>query len=120
MDDCLKEQADVEEELEEEYMIAFQLVAVAGDSKAESMAAINAAEEFKFDEAEAHLKAADAKMNEAHNIQTGMLQKEASGEKVKVNIILVHAQDHLTSAMIMRDQADTMVRLYRTIEKLSK
>ncbi len=34
-----------------------------------------------------------------------MLQQEARGDKVPVNIILVHAQDHLTMALMMRDMA---------------
>lgn len=108
------------EEMAPEYQIAFELIAVAGDSKAESMAAIDAAAEFKFDEAAEHLKAADERMVEAHEIQTDMLQNECQGQKTDVNIILVHAQDHLTTAIIMRDQADMMIRLYRTIQKLSE
>lgn len=108
------------EEMAMEYQIAFELIAVAGDSKVESMAAIEDASEFRFEEAQERLKAADEKMAEAHHIQTDLLQKEASGEKTEVNIILVHAQDHLTTAIIMRDQAEMMIRLYQTIEKLSR
>ena len=107
------------DELDVGYQIAFELIAVAGDSKAESMAAIDAASKFQFEEAQKHLEAADEGMAQAHHIQTDMLQKEAAGQKTDVNIILVHAQDHLTTAIIMRDQAEIMVNLYRTIEKLS-
>lgn len=107
-------------EMDEEYQIAFELIAVSGDSKAESMEAIEAASEYRFEEARRHLEAADEKMIEAHHIQTDMLQKEASGQKANVNIILVHAQDHLTTAIVMRDQAEVILRLYQTIEKLSR
>lgn len=110
----------MDNEMELEYQVAFELIAVAGDSKAESMAAINAAAEFNFEEAQEHLKVADERMVAAHEIQTEMLQNECRGQKANVNIILVHAQDHLTTAIIMRDQADIMLRLYRTIEQLSK
>lgn len=108
-----------DDEMSVEYRIAFELIAVAGDSKAESMAAIESASMFQFEEAQKHLKTADERMADAHHIQTDMLQKEAAGEKTDVNIILVHAQDHLTTAIVMRDQADMMIKLYRTIEKLS-
>ena len=108
------------EEMEMEYRVAFELIAVAGDSKAESMAAIEAASEGRFDEAEERLKAADQQMAEAHHIQTDLLQREGNGEKTNVNIILVHAQDHLTTAIIMRDQAEMMIKLYRRIQELSK
>ena len=44
-----------------------------------------------------------------------MLQQEAEGNPVKVNIILVHAQDHLTMAMMMRDMAEQFVNLYQLV-----
>lgn len=110
----------MEEEMELEYRVAFELIAVAGNSKAASMAAIDAAAQYNFEEAEAHLKTADEQMIAAHEIQTELLQNECRGQKTNVNIILVHAQDHLTTALMMRDQADIILRLYRTIEQLSK
>lgn len=102
------------------YDIAFGMIMHAGDSKAESMLATQAAREFNFKKAQEHLKAANEKLIEAHNIQTSMLQQEASGGQVKVDIIMVHAQDHLTTAIIMKDQAEEFIKLYELIETLIK
>lgn len=99
------------------YEASFQLIGIAGDSKAESMAAIECAKTGDFEGAEKHLAAADKSMVEAHESQTAMLQQEAEGNPVAVNIILVHAQDHLTMAQMARDMADQMIALYKEIRK---
>ena len=70
-----------------------------------------------FEAAAEHLAAADKTMVEAHECQTEMLRQEAQGNPVAVNIILVHAQDHLTMAQVARDMADQMIALYKEIRK---
>lgn len=105
---------------ESSYDIAFKLIANAGDSKSESLMAIEAAREFNFEEANSHLEIATEKLSEAHKIQSSLIQNEARGNKVDVNIILVHAQDHLSGAILMKDQADEFIKLYEIINKLIK
>lgn len=103
---------------DEDYAVAFQLIMNAGNSKSFSMMAMEAARNFDFEEAEKHLKEAEAQMREAHQSQIDMIQQEAQGNPVPVNIILVHAQDHLTMAMMAKDQATEIVNLYRMIKEL--
>lgn len=105
------------EDLDAVYEASFQLIGFAGDSKAESMAAIECAKAGDFAAAAEHLAAADKTMVEAHECQTDMLRQEAQGNPVAVNIILVHAQDHLTMAQMARDMADQMIALYKEIRK---
>ena len=47
-------------------------------------------------------------------------QQEAEGNPVPVNIILVHAQDHLTMAQVMRDMAEQFMDLYQTVQTLKE
>lgn len=99
------------------YLNAFEIILNAGDSKAASYMAVEVAREFKFDEARQYLKEAEGKMRLAHQGQTDMIQREAKGETLDVNIIIVHAQDHLTMAMMARDHAEEFVHLYETIQR---
>ncbi|WP_042461505.1 PTS lactose/cellobiose transporter subunit IIA [Neobacillus dielmonensis] len=101
-----------------EYAAAFELIAIAGDSKSESMQAIECAREFQFEEAKEHLKKANEKLKGAHGSHFSLIQKEASGEKVEVNLILVHAEDHLSGAILMKDQAEEFIELYQIIKEL--
>ncbi|WP_367567605.1 PTS lactose/cellobiose transporter subunit IIA [Lacrimispora sp.] len=104
--------------MDENYASAFQLIMNAGNSKSFSMMAMEAAREFNFEEAEKHLKEAEGEMRAAHQSQIDMIQQEAQGNPVDVNIILVHAQDHLTMAMMAKDQAAEVLNLYRMIKEL--
>lgn len=102
---------------EERYLVAFQLIAQAGDAKSEAMRAVKAAREGSFEEAETLLKSASEKNGQAHNLQFDMVQQEVSGSPVDVNIILVHAQDHLTMAQMMCEMAEEMIEVYKKIQK---
>lgn len=95
-----------------DYEVAFQIIAVAGDAKSSAMLAIREARAGRFREAEKLLSEADERLHDAHNQQTAMLSSEARGEPVPVNIILVHAQDHLAGAMLVRELAGEFLVLY--------
>lgn len=96
-----------------QYDGAFQIILHAGNAKAHAMMAIDAAEEGRFEEAETEIRQANDEMRQAHQVQFGLVRSEASGTPVEVNIILVHAQDHLTMAIMSIDFAERFVRLYR-------
>lgn len=91
------------------------LIVNGGNAKSSSMEAIQAAKKGDFDEADAKLKEADAALGQAHNSQTGMLTKEASGDHVQVTLLMVHGQDHLMNAITFRDLAGEIVDLYKKL-----
>lgn len=104
--------------MDEMYEMAFNLILSAGNSKSNSMMSIAAAREFRFDEAEQLLEQANDEFVNAHEIQNGLIQQEAQGKGKEVNLIMVHAQDHLTMAMMARDNAVEFLNLYRMIYDL--
>lgn len=102
------------------YETAFNLILAAGNSKSNSMMAITAAREFRFEDANRYIEAAKDEMVAAHQIQTDLIQREAQGTKCDLNIIMVHAQDHLSMALITLDNASEMLKLYQMIDELNK
>lgn len=102
------------------YEMAFGLILNAGNSKSKSLMAIETAREFEFEEAENLVAEAEEDLRAAHQTQTNLIQSEARGEKMELNLIMVHAQDHLTTAMIMIDQAREFINLYKLIYDLKK
>lgn len=100
------------------YEIGFQLILHAGNAKSKAMMAIEEARNYQFKEAEGYLEEAKAASREAHKTQTTLIQGEARGDKVEFSILLVHAQDHLTTAMSVMDQAEEFLHIYRTLNKL--
>ena len=94
------------------YEDAFKPIAAAGNAKSQAMMAIREAREGNIEEARKLLVLADEDLHSAHRAQTQLLTQEARGNAVAVNVILVHAQDHLTGAMLIRDLAEEFIELY--------
>lgn len=106
--------------METDYEISFSLILNAGNSKNYSQQAVEQARDGNFDEAKELIKKSNEELNKAHHAQTSLIQDEARGNKVNVNIILVHAQDHLSSAMIIRDQAEEFIAVYQSIYEIKE
>lgn len=100
---------------EELQMAAFGIILSSGNARSVIHEAFAAMREGDYDKAEELLAAANADMLEAHHSQTGLLQEYASGTEVKVEIIMVHAQDHLMTTMTLREVALEMLALYRKV-----
>ncbi|MGC3956158.1 MAG: PTS lactose/cellobiose transporter subunit IIA [Propionicimonas sp.] len=103
-----------------DYEAAFQIISSAGNAKSEAMLAIRAAREGDFAEAAACLKRADEQLHDAHVQQTDLITAEARGEAVPLNVILVHAQDHLTGALLTRDLAEEFLQLYQRVTEAGR
>ena len=106
------------EELSE---FSMQIIANSGMSRSASMEAIRSAREGDFDKAKELLEESNTFYLAAHEIQTELIVKETSEEKkIVINLIMVHAQDHLTMALITRDNAKEMIAMYERISKLEE
>lgn len=103
-------------EKEELQGVAFQIIAIAGEARSLVHEAFHAMRNSDFKEAQAKLDAANETLVQAHNAQTELLTAYASGDDVLVEIIMVHAQDHLMTAMTLHETATEMLALYRKIE----
>ena len=98
---------------EELELITVEIVAYAGDARSKYVEALNYANEGNFGEAEKLIEEASELINEAHKVH--MIQMEAAGNKVDVSFLMVHAQDHLMTVMLLRDIVKNFVNLAKKI-----
>lgn len=100
--------------------ISFQIILHAGNSRSSSMEAMDYARHG--DIVNAKLKLIDAKkeLTLAHKVQTQLLVNQAQGTTVLPDILLVHAQDHLSAASISLDLSKELVHVYEILTKLMK
>lgn len=98
------------EQYEETIM---NLIVYGGDARSYAIEAMQAARAGNFDQADAGIKSCEKALEQAHNIQTEILQSEARGEHVPVILLMVHAQDHLMNAMTVKDLAEEVVWLHK-------
>lgn len=100
---------------EEVGMIGFEIVSYAGEARSQLLEALKLAESGEYDEAESLVEKANETLNEAHNSQTKMLQKEANGEHVDIGFIMIHGQDHLMTALLLKDIVKHFIQLYKKV-----
>ncbi len=96
--------------------VAMALIGHAGESKSLAYQALYAAKAGNFDEAAKLMEESSEEMLKSHEIQTNLIVKEASGEKLETGLIMVHAQDHLMSAILFKDIVKEFIELYKTVK----
>ena len=102
-----------EEELEE---IIMQIIVNSGASRSLAIEALRAAGEGNFEEATRD-EQADETILETHEYQTSLIQDEINGKHVPLNLLMVHAQDHLMNAMTVMDLAKEIIAIKKEEHK---
>lgn len=101
-------------------VIAFEIILHSGDARSMVHEGFALMREGKFDEAEAKMENANAELLEAHKSQTSLLQSYANGEEVVMEVIMVHAQDHLMTTMTLREMALEFLAMYKKYGEAEK
>lgn len=104
------------EEEQSTEMISFGIIASAGQARSLAFEALKKAKEHDFEAAKALLEQSKEAALEAHHVQTQLLSKEASGDHTVVDVMLVHAQDHLMTSMLAQELVEEMVNVYRELD----
>lgn len=100
---------------EELQVVSFEIILHSGTARTEVHEAFVLMRQGDFQEAEEKLGIANAELVEAHHAQTKLLQDYASGVDIKIEIIMVHAQDHLMTTMTLLEVAKEMLELHKKI-----
>ena len=95
-----------------------ELLVTAGSARSASLMAIQAARKNDFEQAKILLDEAKTAINQAHKIQTNLIGIDEGEGKLKVTLIVVHAQDHLMNAMVIQDLAQDFIELFRRTSTL--
>ncbi|WP_088013218.1 PTS lactose/cellobiose transporter subunit IIA [Gottfriedia acidiceleris] len=104
--------------METSLPISFQIILHGGNARSLSLEAIRFAKNGKMEEALESLKQAKEELGLAHQIQTTLIQDEAADNKTEINLLLVHAQDHLMNAITVRELAEEFISLYKKIDTM--
>ena len=94
-------------------MIGFEIVAYAGDARSSLLEAIKCAKRGEFDKIDDLVKDAQENLNIAHAKQTEMLALDAQGKDLEIGFIMIHAQDHLMTTMLLKDIVYDICEIYK-------
>lgn len=103
--------------MDEYQEIIMDIITNAGVAKSKAMEAIRFAQKGQAQQAEECLNEGKAELVKAHKAQTRLIQAEAGGTAHEVTLLMVHAQDHLMSAITTRDLAEHIVGLYNRLDR---
>lgn len=98
----------------------FSIISNGGDARAIAYEALQLAYEKKFDLSKEKMNEAQNTLNKAHNTQTKLIQAELNNEKIDMSLLLVHAQDHLMTAISEMSLIEQMIKILERIDKLEQ
>ena len=96
----------------------FEIILSAGDSKTSSIEAIERARVFEFEEAWALIRKSETEMVAAHQFEKDLITEEANNSGKQYGVLMMHAQDHLMTAIIFLEMAQQMIKIYEELHEL--
>ncbi|MFR7639663.1 MAG: PTS lactose/cellobiose transporter subunit IIA [Allobaculum sp.] len=101
-------------------MISFGMIADASESRSLALEAVSAARKGDYTRCEECLAKSRKAYDKTHRAQTDVLFEEMNGKTRQVNVLLVHSQDHLSSASVVLELAEQMISLIKTQTRLEE
>jgi PTS system cellobiose-specific IIA component len=91
------------------------LIINSGQAKSLCFEALYCAKKGDFEQAEKLLEESREFVNAAHTIQTQLIGEDEGEGKVKMTLIMVHAQDHLMTSMLAKELIEEIILLHKKI-----
>lgn len=102
----------------DQYQLSMEIILNAGNAKTKAFDAIEEARNFRFEQADELINQANEELKEAHIVQTKIITMAINGEQFIPEVILIHAQDHLSMGIQSIDNAVEIIKLYRLIKEI--
>lgn len=100
--------------------ISFKIITSAGSAKSDAMEAIYAIKNQDQKTAMAKIESAHKNMIEAEKQHAELIQAEASGEKINIPILFMHAEDQLLTTQTLIMMAEEFIDLYKLVHSIKK
>ncbi len=97
-------------------LLSFQMISFNGSARSCFVEAIMAAKEGDFERAEQLMAEGEEQFVEGHPVHAQLIQKEASGEATAVNLLLIHAEDQMMSAELLKIIAAELIDIHKRIQ----
>lgn len=94
-----------------------ELIINAGESKSLAMQALMSAKSGQWDEVDGLLKQSTEAAKRAHGVQTQLIGMDEGEGKVPVNLVMVHAQDHIMTSMLARELVEELINIHRQLQE---
>lgn len=107
---------DTQTEAEALEEVVMGLIINSGQARSLAYAALKQAKQGDFDAAKTMMVQSRMALNEAHQVQTKLIEGDQGEGKMKVSLVLVHAQDHLMTSMLARELVTELIELHEKLK----
>ncbi|MEW7311502.1 PTS N,N'-diacetylchitobiose transporter subunit IIA [Buttiauxella gaviniae] len=112
LDSVVENEAEIND-LEE---VVMGLIVNSGQARSLAYTALKIAKTGDFEKAWELMDQSRLAVNEAHLVQTKLIEADQGEGKTKVSLVLVHAQDHLMTSMLARELVTELIELHEKIK----
>ncbi len=102
-----------ENDLEE---VVMGLIINSGQARSLAYAALKQAKQGRLCRSESDDGAVAPGAERAHRVQTQLIESDEGEGKMKVSLVLVHAQDHLMTSMLARELVAELIELHEKVQ----
>lgn len=95
--------------------VTLNLIMHSGEARSYAMEAINASKNGETEKVDHLLQKANEELGYAQFSQSTLMQNESKDNNSKISLLLVQAQDHLMTTMVLIDIAKELVSVYLKI-----
>lgn len=106
---------DTQTEAEELEEVVMGLIINSGQARSLAYAALKQAKQGDLLQ-QSMMDQSRMALNEAHLVQTKLIEGDAGEGKMKVSLVLVHAQDHLMTSMLARELITELIELHEKLK----
>lgn len=99
-------------------LICFEIINNAGEATAHYSEALQNAKKGLFERADLEVEEGNKYFNLSHKVHSKLIQKEASGEKFEITLLLVHAEDQLMFAENTKMRTSDLIDSYKCMHRL--
>lgn len=96
-------------------LISFKIISNIGTAKSLYIQGINAAKEGDFEKALHHISEGEEYYKEGHTIHSDLIQQFSAGEDIKLDLLLMHAEDQMMTTETVHILAREIIDLYQTL-----
>lgn len=97
--------------------VVMEIIVNAGEARSLCYEALALAKKQEQDQAQALLKQAKKCLNRAHLTQTQLIEEDQGEGKIKMTLVMVHAQDHLMTTILAFELVSEMIAMYDNAAK---
>ena len=106
--------------MEDLELICFQIISHAGTAKSNYIEAMAKAKDGDFKKASELINEGIEEYRLAHKAHSSLITEEASGNKVEVGLLLMHAEDQLITTEVIRIVAEENIQLLKEIREIDE